>query len=384
MFVTNTVTLDTRVVKEAGSLARAGHEVVVLGAAEGDEPREQDFEGFRIVRVGPDPVRGVAAAWLPTPLRWALGLLRWGWGAFRAARGWRPDACHAHDLPTLPVAWAVARLGGARVVYDAHELFTEIGRLGAPVRLGFRLLESLLIGRADRVMTVNESIAGELARRYSVPQPAVVMNCPRAEAGLPDRASSPLRARLGLGPEPPLVLFQGMFMPGRGLEHLVRAIARTKRAHLAFMGWGPLLPELQALARAARVADRVHFTAGVPLRDLLAFTAGADVGAIPYRAVGLNNYLTSPNKLFEYAVAGVPVVGSRFPELVKVIEGRGLGRTFDPESEAEIAAAIDALVEDPAELARVRRNVAAAAPELTWDAQEKVLVDLYRSLEGVA
>ena len=56
------------------------------------------------------------------------------------------------------------------------------------------------------------------------------------------------------------------------------------------------------------------------MRELLAFTAGADVGAIPYRAVGLNNYLTSPNKLFEYAVAGVPVVGSRFPELVKVIQ----------------------------------------------------------------
>ena len=382
MFVTNTVTVDTRVVKQAASLARSGRQVLVLGAAEADEPAAQDFQGFAIRRVAPDPIRGPAPAWLPLALRWVLGLWRYWRGAYRAAREFGPAVCHAHDLPVLPVAFLVSRRAGARLVYDAHELFTEIGRLGFPVRVGFRLLESLLIGRADRTMTVNESIAGELARRYGVPPPVVVMNCPRVDEPVPGREQSPLRARLGLGAEVPLVLFQGMFMPGRGLDQLVRAIALTRRAHLAFMGWGPLRAELEAQARAEGVGERVHFTEGVPLADLLAFTAGADVGAIPYRAVGLNNSLTSPNKLFEYAVAGVPVVGSRFPELRKVIEGRGLGRTFDPEQPAEIAAAIDALVEDSEELARVRRNVAAAAPDLTWGAQERVLLELYAELEG--
>jgi hypothetical protein len=58
----------------------------------------------------------------------------------------------------------------------------------------------------------------------------------------------------------------------------------------------------------------------------LAVTAGADVGVIPYRNVGLNNFFTSPNKLFEYCAAGVPVAASRFPELSKVVEGPA-GRT---------------------------------------------------------
>jgi glycosyltransferase involved in cell wall biosynthesis len=174
-----------------------------------------------------------------------------------------------------------------------------------------------------------------------------------------------------------------MFMPHRGLENLVRAARSFARAHLVFMGWGPLRPQLEAQAAADGVADRVHFTDGVPLRDLLSFTAGADVGAIPYRNVGLNNYYTSPNKLFEYCAAGVPVVASRFPELVKVVEGFGAGRTFDPESPDDIAAAVNGLLEAPDDLARARKGAARVAQRFNWENEARTLLDVYASL-GVA
>jgi glycosyltransferase involved in cell wall biosynthesis len=320
----------------------------------------------------------LARAFEPLALAWAL--VDYTLRAVRAGVGLRAAVYHAHDLVTLPAAWAAARVRRARLVYDAHELFTDMGRLGPLTRAGFRLIERALIGRAHRVITVNASIAAELSRRYGVPVPAVVMNFPRTGGRTFSRERSPLRARVGLPPDVPLVLYQGMFMPHRGLEHLVRAARSFTRAHLVMMGWGALLDPLRELARREAVADRVHFTPGVPLAELLDYTAGADLGAIPYLNVGLNNYYTSPNKLFEYCAAGVPVVASRFPELVKVVEGLGIGRTFDPEQPEEIAAAVNELLDDPAALAAARANVARAAPQFTWESESAKLLEVYRAV----
>ncbi len=392
MFVINTVAADARVIKEASTLVEAGHEVTVVAMREGNQPRRDTLEGFAVLRVRRDPVardieglakRPGAVARALEPAILGVALLDYYARAFVQALRLRADVYHAHDLVTLPVAWSAGRLSRAKVVYDAHELFTEVGRLGKIPRAVFRIVETLLIGRADAVMTVNESIADELSRRYGVPKPVVLRNCPRTGGRMPERAKSPLRARVGVPAGVPLVLYQGMFMPHRGLDNLIRAAKLFRRAHLVFMGWGPLLADLRALAVEEGLAERVHFTPGVPLADLLAVTAGADVGVIPYRNVGLNNYYTSPNKLFEYCAAGVPIAASRFPELVKVVEGRGIGRTFDPESPASIAEAVDALVEDEDALHAVRAAVRAAAADFTWENESKKLLGVYAGL-GVA
>jgi glycosyltransferase involved in cell wall biosynthesis len=389
MFVINTVAADARVIREASTLSAAGHEVYVVAMREGAQPALDVVEGFTVLRVRRDPVRRNIewTAPAPGPLGRAFEPLRLAWAladytvrGFARAVALGAGVYHAHDLVTLPVAWAAARVRRARLVYDAHELFTEIGRLGPAARALFRVLERALIGRADRVVTVNESIAAELSRRYGVAAPAVVMNFPRTNGQTFSRERSPLRTRVGLSPGIPLVLYQGMFMPHRGLENLVRAARSFTRAHLVMMGWGELLPSLRELARREGVEDRVHFTAGVPLAELLSYTAGADVGAIPYRNVGLNNYYTSPNKLFEYCAAGVPVVASRFPELVKVVEGLGIGATFDPDRPEDIAAAVNGLLENASALAKARANVARVGPRLTWESEAAKLLEVYRAV----
>lgn len=386
MFVINSVAADARVIREAATLAAAGHEVVVVAMREGDQPVHDRLEGFSVIRVRRDPIRRsittvaaspgpVARLIEPAVLAWALA--DYWIRAFRRGLSLAAQVYHAHDLVTLPVAWAATRARRARLVYDAHELFTEMGRLGPLSRALFRLVERALIGRADRVITVNASIAAELSRRYHVPAPTVIMNFPRTGGRFFSRQDSPLRGRLGVPADVPLVLYQGMFMPHRGLENLVRAARSFTRAHLVMMGWGALRHPLEELARGEGVADRVHFTEGVPLKDLLSYTAGADIGAIPYRNVGLNNYYTSPNKLFEYCAAGVPVVASRFPELQKVVDDLGVGRTFDPERPDDIARAVNGLLDDPTALDRARANVARAAPLFTWEREAEKLLEIY-------
>ena len=383
MFVTNCVSVDTRVIKEAATLTAAGHAVTVLGLSEPGQAARETLEGFTIRRLRPDTLRrrrpgALGSALAPVAMAWAL-VDYWRRG-FLAATAEPFDVFHAHDLVTLPVAWAARRRRGGAVVYDAHELFTELSRLDPVSRAVFRVLERLLIGRADRVITVNDSIAAELARRYGVATPRVLRNCPRTFGRRPDPSQSSLRERARLPAGIPIVLYQGLYMPHRGLENLVKAAGRFRRAHLVLMGWGPLLENLKAVAVSEGVTDRVTFIDPVPMGELLAVTAGADLGVIPYRNVGLNNFFTSPNKLFEYCAAGVPVAASRFPELIKVVEGQQVGRTFDPDDPGSIATAVNAIVDDPAELARFRDNAGRAAAGYSWEREAEALHAVYDSL----
>ena len=289
------------------------------------------------------------------------------------------DIYHAHDLNTLPVAyWATRRYGG-KLVYDSHELYTETSNLSHTERMVFRFLEGFLIRRCQAVITVNHSIARELADRYRIELPIVIMNCPMLLNST--RSTDFLRAKLGIRKEDALVLYQGGFSPHRGLENLIAAIAMLPAVKLVMMGWGRLEEDLRALADAmGLIGKRVFFLPPVPQNELLLWTSSADVGVIPYRNVGLNNYYSLPNKLFEYIAAGIPVVASDLPELRLVIEEFQVGCTFNPDDPKDIARAITWVLEDEQRLAKLKENARKAAAVLNWENEEKKLLELYRKL----
>ncbi len=296
------------------------------------------------------------------------------------ARG-RFDVFHAHDLNTLPAAALLARHTGARLGYDSHELYPEVSTLSGLERATWRALEPRLIHRADLVLTVCDSIADELSRRYAIARPAVLLNCPEASE-TPDAATSLLRAAAGLGDdrETPLVLYQGGFAPNRGLPELIAAMHEITGAVLVLMGWGRLEAELAALIRRARLEQRVRMLEPVPRRDLVHWTAGADVGVIPYQPIGLNNTYSTPNKLFEYLAAGVPIAATRLPEIARIVDGHRIGATFARVRPEEIAATINGLLSDPAALRQMREREAAIRSRYTWEHESAKLTALYDEL----
>lgn len=302
--------------------------------------------------------------------------------AYRYARDRDIDVFHAHDLNTLPVAALAARRRKAHLVYDSHELYTEVSTLSRVERRVWQTVERALIGRADSIVTVCESIAGELEDRYRVARPLILLNCPTASAIQHERPTrNVLRERAGLLDSPePIVLYQGGFAVHRGLPELIDAAKHFTRGVLVLMGWGNLEDELAAKIAADGLEGRVVVIGPATPAELPMFTAGADLGVIPYQAVGLNNYYTTPNKLFEYIASGIAVAGSRFPELRRVIDAYEIGVTFDPNDPQDIALAVNHVLEDPPSLHRMRANTARAARELTWENQVGKLVSLYGEL----
>jgi glycosyltransferase involved in cell wall biosynthesis len=102
--------------------------------------------------------------------------------------------------------------------------------------------------------------------------------------------------------------------------------------------------------------------------------AQADFGICMIENVSLSDWYCLPNKLFEYAFAGIPVVASKFPELERVVEEFRLGICIDNDIES-----IKFLLEKKPLVLR-RDNNSKSLEQLTWDFQERKIISIYRQL----
>ena len=265
------------------------------------------------------------------------------------------------------------------LVYDSHELFTEQASvIGRPwVRWFWGILERRLIRQADRVLTVCDSIARHLERRYDLERVQVVRNVPPYR---PRVTSDLLRQEFGLGRHTGIALYQGGFLAGSGLTELIEASAWFGEAILALVGSGPREAELRRLVRARQLGDRVRFLARVPFQQLHAYTCSADVGLCLFKNRGLSSYYSLPNKLFEYLMAGLPVVGSDFPEIAAVLRQGPSGALVAPNDPAAIGEAVRLLVEDQPRRQSYSEAALRAASVLNWEREAPRLLALYEGL----
>ena len=375
MLLHKSVVRDSRVRREAATLADAGHDVTVLElVALG--PDEERLDGFRRHSALPSPW---TQRFLPFSTYRAVFLANF----VAHGRALRPEVIHAHDAAMLLPGALLARLTGAHLVYDSHELATGVEyRSGAWARL-VHVLEATLVRRCAAVITVSDGIADRLQARYALRARPVVL---RNVCGLPaPDGKRRLRARLGLGSADPLVLHQGSAAPGRCCDVLIRAVAAMPGVHLALLGAAddPNAGELIALTRSLHVDDRVHVLHSVALADLLAHTADADVGVSLLSDSCENHRLALPNKVFEYLAAGVPVVTSALPELERIVLGRSVGWTVDPADPADVRRGLELALAARGDSA-LRARVATAAAELSWPVERSRLLDLYERLEAPA
>jgi len=267
---------------------------------------------------------------------------------WRAARRLsRPDVVHANDLDTLPAGWLLARRAGARLVYDAHELYSEFD-VPAPriARRLILLLEGALARRADAVVTVSDGIAGELRSRLRLRHdPLVVLNAPpRADLEPTSPAPGALR-----------VVYQGGLGPGRRLEDLLGA-AEAEGVELTIRIRMADPDELRAAIAAWGLADRVRVADPVPPEQVLEALAGFDVGLIFDRPGTRNSALSTPNKFFEYLMAGLAVVAPHLETLGPLIVEEGIGVTYDPSRPHSLGPTLEDLARDPGRVAKMRRR----------------------------
>lgn len=395
IMLTHDARIDRRILLQAEALAADGWsmQVVAMPAEQG----EVDPAWVRRVPTsgGDGRNRALLAAHaacrrlLPmngVVMRWAKALA-WAWLADPETfflRSFKPaladgtaDVVVAHDLPMLPVGVWLARRCGARLVFDSHELWCE-QNFPRAWRRAWSRVERRHIGQCEAVLTVNDSIAAELRRRHGLAEVQVITNA----APEPPALRRSLRDRCGVPAAHRVLLYQGSLSAGRQLPECVEAMHRleARDVHLVMLGDGALRARLEQLASRGPARDRVHVLRAVPQAELLAWTASADAGLVPYVADCLNSELCTPNKLYEFIAAGLPILASDLPELRAVVADRRFGMVSRLDAPMQIARSIDDFMSDSRRLKGWRDAVAAGRREFGWAVQAERLRAVFAGL----
>ena len=282
------------------------------------------------------------------------------------------EVVQAHDSPALRAACALARRHGARLVYDGVEAVEgrAVFATGALAR-GLRRLESWrearMIRRADLVLTVGPGLRDWMAARYGIAAPRLLRNCREWQPACRDPR---LRAACALGAEDHLVLSANSIVPDAGIEQLIEALALLPPAvHLALLG--PVRnvayrATLEDLAARRGVGGRLHFPAPCAADEVVDMFAGADVGVIALQNTRQNHQLAMPNRLFEMIMARLPLVVANLPDLAQLVTSHGIGETCDERDPRSLAVALLRVLE-PARQATLRERVEHAARSLSWE-----------------
>ena len=174
-----------------------------------------------------------------------------------------------------------------------------------------------------------------------------------------------------------IILYQGAVNIGRGLEQAILAMHFVENAKLIIAGGGDILTKLQNLVIKENLQNKVEFTGRLPLAELTKLTPKADLGLSIEEDLGLNYRFALPNKLFDYIQAQVPVLITNLPEMVAIVNQYNIGEITDSLEPRHLAEKITDALNNQQKRKIWKSNLPAAAKELTWENEEKVIWEIF-------
>jgi len=273
------------------------------------------------------------------------------------------DLVHCNDVDTLFAGNELRRKGVTKaLLYDSHEYWAGIGVHGSRPNKNLSDAEASGIHNADYVVTVNTKIADLIKEHHNLKKtPSVVMNCPYRYGGEThtDDVHKPVR-----------VIYQGKLQAFRGLAELVLAFRYIDKGTLTFSGYGPLEDRLKLLAKSEALTEKVVFTGRYEPHNAIKILADHDIGVLPFRDVTLSIMYSSPNKLFDYAAAGLAIAASNLPFLTIAVRDNAMGKVFEKITPTTIAETLNSMISNHEQLKKYKKNAhRAAVNSFTWEEQ---------------
>ncbi len=275
------------------------------------------------------------------------------------------DIYFAEDIYTLPFTAYYARKKGGKLFYNSRELYAFLGGHTKKRYLSFLLksIEKIFIKKCDVVLTTGEMDTEFIKGTYSLSNVITVRNIPAYSA--PGNIAG-VRNELNIPHDAVLLLYQGVLLNGRGIPKIFRSLVKIPDAHLLILGDGEQRENFKLLARQLGIETRVHFYGMINHNELINYTAAADIALALIENISVSYYYALPNKLFEYIMAGVPVISCDLPQMKKIIEDYNTGVAINAESEDDIYNAMLKMINGREKLKSYRQNCLEAAKELNW------------------
>ena len=285
---------------------------------------------------------------------------------------------NVHSLALLPLGVLLKIVFKAVLIYDTHELETETRNLSGIRKFLSKGLESVLFRFCDGVICVNKSISQWYQERYKMEAPpAIVINTPVFKKI--NKKKNLFREEFGIDEQTKIYLYQGGLTIGRNIETLLTTFseyndAKSKRA-IVFMGYGILEDKVKAYAKKN---SNIFFKPAVSQNDLMDYTSSADVGFVLIDKGALSYEFSLPNKLFEYAMAGLAIIASDNIEIKNFVEHYNCGFCLSEISPDTINKLLNEFEKKTVHI--FSQNALKMFEENNWSHQEEILKEFYSEI----
>ena len=366
---------DPRVRKEAVALVRNGYEVTIICLRNKGEARGEVVDGVFVRRLPLMTERGGGK------LRYAYQyLMFFAMAAFAVTTAHimkRFGVVHTHSLPDFIVFTAAfAKLTGAKVVLDLHEVMPEIylSRMDSHGRDGFMFrlmvaLERVSMAYADRVVTISDLIADIFVGR-GLPRDklTIIWNTPEIL-----EASAPVTVK-----ERRLV-YAGSVVEYQDFDAVVAAFAEMRDVELDIFC---NLEEAQELKSkiAERGLDNMHIKSWLDPKELRGLLSGYAGAILPFVDSEITR-IALGNKAIENPLMGLPVVATDLPGIRAVFDDSCVF-FYKAGDSVDFVRAVRSLLSDNACARRkvLRSQEIIEERGLTWSRVEGRLIGMYRKL----
>jgi glycosyltransferase involved in cell wall biosynthesis len=251
----------------------------------------------------------------------------------------RPDVVYAsspHLLAGLS-GLVLATIRRAHFVFEVRDLWPQVivdtgfTKEGSLLDRTMRALEWGLYVSADVIVVLTPGVQQQLAAQGFDKKLWLIPNSADPEYFDPGAAKEDLRRRYGL--QGFVVVYAGAHGRLNGLDLVLDAAGQIasdlRHVRFLFVGDGPMKQHLMARV-AAEGLSNVSFLGPVPKREMPALLGAADAGLHVLADVPLFRYGVSPNKIFDYMAAGLPVLTNTPGEMTELIERAGSGVAVAP------------------------------------------------------
>lgn len=403
MIVRNTAVNDIRVMKEARTLRDAGYSIAIIGYANCSDINcdnidiyyapisilEQIYNKFNkifkkkkvqshniihhtsgfISNSKAIIVKLVKAFYVDYTIRYA------GKSIFRTVKnkGIHTRVYHAHDLDVLRVACNLAIYdNNSKLVYDAHEIWTEMTGINPYIRNKYsRQLSNLFPSCTHLIYVSNYQERFYKCNFHYECCSTLVMN---AYDGVCNEFHPTDKRKIQF-------VYIGFYLPGRGIDEEIEAFANSKCSNMHFTLYLNKSGATQSLIEKLKhdnKYNRITVNMFVPQDRVVPELAKYDIGVISYRAVSENAKASLPNKLFQYMAAGLAVMTRDLPEISNIVHNYKIGNVYNDDNIENIIAEF---CSSPQTIDRYKhQSLELARNEYSWKYNADRLANLYKSL----
>ncbi|MES2560562.1 MAG: glycosyltransferase [Bacteroidota bacterium] len=352
--VTNDLSYDQRMMRICGTLADAGYQVELVGRTL-KHSAPLDSKNYKQTRLNCKFTKG------------KLFYIEFNVRLFFYVLFSKAKVLSSVDLDTILPHTLVSKIRSKKLVFDAHEYFTEVPEVynRKLTKAVWGMVGKICIPQVDVAYTVSQSLAEIFTGKY-FKKFEIIRNVPQLAAVVIPHKEQPL----------PIIFYQGDVNEGRGLEQMIGAMPLLN-AHLHIAGEGPMLNQLKQLVQSLNVTDKVKFLGYVKPEQLPALLAEATIGLNVLENRGLSYYYSLANKFFAYMHAGLPQVCAPFPEYKLINETHEVAVLTDCTTPA-LLDTINDLLQDRNRYSKLQRDCEAARQQYNWQSESQTLIRIYQ------